>query len=74
MVWSIQPGYQRVDDYLKREYLTRGMERFAAGDLDEAVRLWEQALRIDPKDERTLGYLARAQEQRARAREIGGQE
>jgi tetratricopeptide (TPR) repeat protein len=74
MVWSIQPGYQRVDEYLKREYLTRGMERFAAGDLDEAVRLWEQALRIDPKDERTLGYLARAQEQRARAREIGGQE
>ena len=39
LVWSLKPGYQRVDDYLKREYLTRGMEHFAAGRLIEAVSM-----------------------------------
>ena len=72
LVWSIRPGYQRVDEYLKREYLTRGMEHFAAGRLIEAVSQWERALQVDPKDPRALGYLARAHEQIERARAIGG--
>ncbi len=72
LVWSIRPGYQRVDQFLKREYLTRGMEHFAAGRLFEAVTMWERALQVDPKDPRTLAYLARAHEQLERARAIGG--
>ena len=72
LVWSLRPGYQRVDEYLKREYLTRGMEHYAAGRLIEAVSLWERALQVDPKDQRTIAYLARAHEQLERAREIGG--
>jgi len=72
LVWSIRPGYQRVDEYLKREYLTRGMEHFAAGRLLEAVSQWERALQVDPKDARALAYLARAHEQIERARAIGG--
>jgi tetratricopeptide (TPR) repeat protein len=72
LVWSMRPGYQRVDQNLKREYQTRGMEAFAAGRLDEAVGLWSRALRVDPGDARTLGYLRRAQEQQARTREISG--
>jgi len=73
LVWSLRPGYQRVDEYLKREYLTRGMEHYAAGRLIEAVSLWERALQVDPKDPRTLAYLARAHEQLERQREIGSQ-
>ena len=70
LVWSAQPGYQQVDEYLKREYLMRGMEVFAAGRLEEAANLWEKALRVDPDDKRAMGYLARAEEQLARTREI----
>jgi tetratricopeptide (TPR) repeat protein len=72
LVWSADPGYQGVAEYLKREYLTRGMESFAAGRLDEAVDLWQHALKVDPTDERAKGYLARAQKQLERTREILG--
>jgi cytochrome c-type biogenesis protein CcmH/NrfG len=61
-----------VADYLKREYLSRGMEAFAAGRLEAAVDHWEKVLRIDPGDARARGYLARAQQQVARSREIVG--
>ena len=70
LVWSADPGYELVAEYLKREYLARGMESFAAGRLDDAVRDWEQALRVDPDDERAKGYLERARQQQNRIREI----
>jgi tetratricopeptide (TPR) repeat protein len=72
LVWSKDPGYQRVSDHLKREYLNRGMEYFADGYLEEAVELWEKALRLDPTDRRIIGYLSRAREQIARTRDILG--
>jgi tetratricopeptide (TPR) repeat protein len=72
LVWAIDPDYQRVGDHLKREYLTRGMEFFADGDLERAVDLWERVLRVDPDDERARGYLTRAREQATRTREILG--
>jgi tetratricopeptide (TPR) repeat protein len=72
LVWSADPGYPRVVDYLKREYLMRGLEAFAAGRLDDAVGYWEKALQVDPNDERARGYLARALKQRARTQEILG--
>ena len=70
LVWSADPGYGMVAEYLKREYLARGMEYFADGRLDDAVRDWEQALRIDPDDERATGYLKRVRQQQNRMREI----
>ena len=70
LVWSSDPGYELVAEYLKREYLARGMESFAAGRLDDAVRDWEKALRVDPDDERAKGYLERARQQQNRIREI----
>lgn len=69
-VRALRPGYARVDEVVKREYLTRGMELFSSGRLDAAIQMWERALQIDPHDARALGYLARANEQLARAREI----
>jgi tetratricopeptide (TPR) repeat protein len=70
LVWSNRPGYREVNDLLKREYLTRGIEAFGDGRLEEATAQWDKVLRIDPADERARGYLARAQKQIARTREI----
>jgi tetratricopeptide (TPR) repeat protein len=71
-VWAERPGYRGVGDFLKREYLTRGMESFGSGRLEEAIALWEKVLRVDPNDARAQGYLTRAQKQIARSREILG--
>ena len=72
LVWSFDPDYERVREHLRREYTTRGMERFARGDLNDAIQQWQSALRVDPNDERVLAYLSRAQEQLARTRQILG--
>ncbi|MFI5371633.1 MAG: PorV/PorQ family protein [Candidatus Eisenbacteria bacterium] len=71
-VWAERPGYRQVGDFLKREYLARGMESFAAGRLEDAVAEWQKVLRIDPRDARAQGYLDRAQKQMTRSREILG--
>ena len=73
LVWLGNPEYEGVADHLKREYLLRGLESFSRGSLDEAILLWEKALNVDPKDEKTIGYLARAREQLSRSREILGE-
>ena len=70
LVWSEAPDYQQVESHLKEEYLARGMEAFATGNLDRAIELWEKTRTIDPDDPRAKGYLARAQEQLTRIREI----
>jgi tetratricopeptide (TPR) repeat protein len=70
LVWSSRPGYRQVNALLVREYLTRGIDAFAAGRLTEAIASWEKVLRVDPTDARAKGYLARAQQQLARSRAI----
>ena len=72
LVWLADPAYMNVADFLKREYLLRGLESFSRGHLEDAVELWEKALKVDPADEKTLGYLQRAREQQMRTREILG--
>jgi tetratricopeptide (TPR) repeat protein len=72
LVWSARPGYRQVKDYLKAEYLARGMEAFATGYLEKAVEHWQRAMEVDPGDPRARGYLERAQKQIARSREILG--
>jgi len=51
---------------LREEYLSRGMEHFSAGRLQDAVAIWEEALRVDPEDQRTRSYLQRGRQQIAR--------
>ena len=70
LAWSMEPGYKRLAEYLKREYLIRGMEFFASGKLDEAMGYWQKALQVDPNDARAASYIARARTQQARTREI----
>ncbi|UCD20204.1 MAG: tetratricopeptide repeat protein, partial [candidate division WOR-3 bacterium] len=73
LAWSIDHNYQGVVEHLKRMYLMQGMEYFADGKLDKAVQQWENALRVDPTDERAIGYLSRAREQVARTQQILGE-
>jgi len=70
LAWSMAPGYKRLNEYLKREYLIRGMDSFASGNLDQALAYWEKAHQVDPDDPRALGYITRARTQQARTREI----
>ncbi len=71
LAWSIGPD-PRVAEALEREYQLRGIDLFASGELEEALNVWEKALRIDPEDQRTQGYIARARLQLQRTREITG--
>jgi cytochrome c-type biogenesis protein CcmH/NrfG len=73
LVWSARPDYRQVETYLKREYLTLGMEAFASGQLEQAVGHWKRVLEMDPDDVRANGYLERAREQMARSQEILGE-
>jgi tetratricopeptide (TPR) repeat protein len=70
-VWAERNDYRGVGDFLKREYLARGMEAFAAGRLEDAVAIWEKVLRMYPDDPQARGYVARAQMQILRSRELG---
>jgi tetratricopeptide (TPR) repeat protein len=69
-LWSESPDYEDVSELLKREYQVRGLERFAVGELDEAVHIWQKALAIDPHDRRTCAYIERADELRERSTRI----
>jgi tetratricopeptide (TPR) repeat protein len=69
-LWSQKPDYRDVSELLKREYQVRGLEAFTLGDLDEAVRVWQQALAIDSQDRRTRAYIERANELRKRSTQI----
>ena len=69
-VWSKNPHYERVGNYLAREYVTRGMEAFSRGRFEHAVTEWERAVEIAPEDERARGYLKRAHEQLARVKRL----
>ena len=73
-VWSMSPGYEHVADYLKREYLLRGMELFSAGKLDDAAEMWRKALKVDPNDARANAYLARVTELKNRSRALANGE
>ncbi|MBU8869430.1 MAG: hypothetical protein KOO60_01030 [Gemmatimonadales bacterium] len=72
LVWSIDPAFQQVSEYLKQYYLTRGMEAFVAGKLQDAVRSWENAVRVSPDDSKARGYLQRAQDQIKRLEKMAG--
>jgi len=71
-VWAIDPHWEHVADYLLREYLVRGLEAYSAGQIDDAVAAWEKAVRVAPNDARAQAYLARAREQKQRARALVG--
>jgi tetratricopeptide (TPR) repeat protein len=72
LVWSFDPDHERVQEHLKREYMTLGLEQYARGALEAAIDEWQKALQVDPTDPRALAYLQRAREQLSRSRQILG--
>jgi tetratricopeptide (TPR) repeat protein len=70
VVWAADPAHHQACESLAREYLTRGMEAYATGDLQTAIDQWQEARRVAPHDARALGYLERAQQQLARMEKI----
>jgi len=72
IAWPMAPGYKRLAEYLRNEYLIRGMDSFASGKLDQALAHWERARQVDPGDPRAANYIVRARTQQARTREIMG--
>jgi len=69
-VWSLEPNHPYAVMYLKDYYLRRGLELYGDGLLDEAIQVWENALRVCPDDKRVQGYLERARKQVARTQQI----
>ena len=71
-VYSLDPNYRNVKEYLKREHHLLGIQAFSEGRLVEAVGFWETALKIDPEDAKTRAYLDRARQQLERSRAVTG--
>jgi len=71
-VYSLDPNYRQVKEYLKREHHLLGIQAFSEGRLVEAVGFWEIALKIDPEDAKTRAYLDRARQQLERSRVVTG--
>ena len=63
--WKRDPSFADVEDLLVGEYLVRGLEFFAEGELTGAILYWEMAQKIRPADVRVRAYLERAREQQA---------
>lgn len=70
LAWTMAPEYKKLAEYLKREYLIRGMDSFASGKVEQALVYWEKAHEVDPQDARATSYILRARTQQARTREI----
>lgn len=64
--YRIAPKMDELQEYLERTYIALGMERYTAGEPDEAIAIWKKVLRIDPSDEKAKAYIARTQEEIAR--------
>ncbi len=46
----------------KREKIELGISRFRDGKYSEAIKIWEEVLKVEPTDKKVLGYLSRAKE------------
>jgi tetratricopeptide (TPR) repeat protein len=62
-VYKRSPHFREAGSYLKRAYLSIGMEQYTNGDLAGAIRIWSEALRIDQKDEKALAYISRTRQE-----------
>lgn len=65
-VYEVVPSLSDVQEYLERTYIALGMERYTAGQPEEAIVIWKKVLRIDPSDEKAKTYIARTKEEIAR--------
>jgi tetratricopeptide (TPR) repeat protein len=66
------PQYEEVASYLLRVYRVTGLESYTEGRLEEAVKIWDKALQLEPENVQVRRYLNRAHAKLARARSTEG--
>ena len=65
-VWSVAPAFRNATDLLTKAYLYMGMKLYSEERYDEAIRLWERILTIDPGNTKAKRYLSRTREEASR--------
>lgn len=73
VVRTEDPSHAAAARVLVQEYQVQGLEAFAAGRLQTALDLWRRAQVVDPGNNRTQAYLARAREHIARTNVVEAQ-
>jgi len=68
-VWTVAPNHRNVSEVLARSYLFLGMKVYSEEKYDEAIRIWEKILVIDPGNSKAQRYLQKTREESARLTE-----
>jgi tetratricopeptide (TPR) repeat protein len=68
-VWTVAPTYRNVSDPLTRAYLFLGMKVYSDERYDDAIRIWEKILAIDPGNSKAQRYLQKTREEASRLTE-----
>ncbi|MCH7549405.1 MAG: hypothetical protein IH969_07720, partial [Candidatus Krumholzibacteriota bacterium] len=71
-VWTVEPRYRNVSDVLTRSYLFMGMKVYSEERYEDAIRIWEKVLAIDPGNAKAQRYLRKTREEAGRL--SGGQQ
>ncbi len=59
-VYRLAPDYQSVDTLLLKAYRFVGIACYSENRHEDAISMWQRALRIDPDNQEVLGYVKRA--------------
>jgi tetratricopeptide (TPR) repeat protein len=69
-VERIAPGYESVRDYLVKAYRLMGVELYGQNELEAALNLWRSATRLDPGNSEIQAFIARAEAELGRLKEL----
>lgn len=72
-IYKTLPQYKNVSQQLQQAYLFLGMEHYTEGEPEEAIRVWNKVLRIDPKHEKALAYIRKTKQELQRIKELPGE-
>jgi tetratricopeptide (TPR) repeat protein len=70
-VWSVAPDFRNVTDPLSRAYLFMGMQVYSEERYDEAIRIFEKIVAIDPANLKAQRYLHKTREEASRLTGVG---
>lgn len=62
-VWTVEPDYYSVSDFLAKAYIFVGMRYYSENKHAEAIETWRKALNVDPANSKAKRYLAKAEEE-----------
>jgi len=62
-VWTADPSFHNVSDFLTKAYLFMGMRRYTEEKYVQAMDLWKKVLSIDPSNQKAIRYLKKTREE-----------